>query len=124
MISAILTDTVNITRRTDWTIASRDVLNNPSYGDPITWNIVYSNIKVRLAWSGKAMEIKSTGELIYPAGTMYIPKNYTVQPMDRVVTVSTPGYQSGIEYVIESVIPAFYANGLVDHYEAHLHLPL
>jgi len=124
MIPAILKDLVNILRRIDPTTASRDVLNNPVYNDPTTWPVVYRNIYVRIAWSGKAMKISSTGELIYPTGIMYYPKNLTLQPMDRIVTVSTPGIPTGIEYTIEAVYPSFILHGVVDHYEASLHLPI
>lgn len=122
MINSICTDTVNVLRRA--TNPSVDVLNNPSYGDPTDWPVVYQNIKIRLAFSGKQIKISSTGELVYPTATAYIPKNYTFKPMDRIVTVKSPGIQPGIEYVVEAVYPAYILNGVVDHYEANIHLPV
>ncbi len=122
MITAFYQDTVNILRRDE--NASLDDLNNPNYGDPTTWPVVYKNIKVRLAWSGKRIQISSTGELIYPSGTLYYSKNYTLKPMDRILTVSTPGIPAGIEYVIEAIYPSFILNGVVDHMEGNVHLPI
>jgi len=122
MIPAILSDTVDVLRRAD--SPAVDVLNNPNYGDPSSWNSVYTGIKVRLAWSGKGMQIKNTGELIYPTGVGYIPKQYTIKPMDRIITKKTPGNTIGIEYVVEAVYPSYILHGVVDHYEINLHLPL
>ncbi len=122
MIAAILTDTVNVTRRT--TNPSYDALNNPVYGSPDTWPLAYQNVRVRLAWTGKAMEIKNTGELIYPTATIYLPKNISVLAEDRIITISCPGVAKGIEYVVEAVWPAYIMHGVVDHFEGSIHLPL
>ena len=122
MLANIFADTVNVLRRTS--TPSVDVLNNPNYGDPTTWNKVYSNIKVRLAYSGKMMTIKNTGEMIYPQGTGYAAKNIALQPMDRIVIVNSPGVPKGIEYFVEAVYPSYIMNGVVDHVEFAFHLPV
>ena len=122
MIAAILTDQVNITRRTS--APSYDSLNNPIYGSPDTWPLVYQNIKIRLAWQGKSMTIKNTGELIYPSATIYLPKNISLLPEDRIITVICPGVATGIEYVLEAFWPAYILHGVVDHNEGSLHLPI
>lgn len=122
MIAGTFKDIVNVVRRP--ASPPVDVLNNPAYGAPTTWSTVYANIAVRLAWSGKAMSIKSTGELIYPTGTLYYPKHIILQPMDRIITVTTPGIPKGIEYFIEAVWPSYVLHGVVDHYEASVHLPV
>jgi hypothetical protein len=122
MIAGIYTDIISVFRRPDPSAASRDVLNNPAYGVPTGWPIIYSNINARLQFSGKELVFAPTGELVLPEGVLYIDKQYPVQPMDHIVTVQTPGYPTGVEYVILSVVPAFYGNGLVDHYECRFQL--
>ena len=124
MFSAIFTDLVNIRRRIAYTAASRDQLNNPVYGDPVSFSIVYIGIKVRILWSGKSMIFPATGEIIRPQGIMYYPTSITLLPEDRVVTLNTPGYPAGIEYVVTSFVPGYIFNGKVDHYEAQLALPI
>ena len=124
MLPAIFHDVVGIKRRIATTSASRDILGNPVYGDPSTWTFVYNNVNVRLAWSGKQLQISSTGELVYPTGTLYLPTSIVVQPEDRLVTVTGYGVPVGIEYIIESVVPSYYGNTLIDHYEAQVHLPI
>ena len=122
MIFGTYTDVINVLRRNDISVASRDVLNNPTYGIPTSWPIVYSNINVRLQFSGKELIFAPTGELVLPEGILYIDKQYTLQPMDHIVTITTPGYPTGIEYVVLSIVPAFYGNSLVDHYECRFQL--
>jgi len=124
MINAIFTDIVNVKRRISSTTASRDTFNNPVYGDPTTWPIVLAGIRVRLAWSGKQMKVSNTGELIYPAGTLYYPKTFTLMPEDRIVTLNSAGEPNGIEYVVEAIYPAYIMHGVVDHYEGSVHLPI
>jgi hypothetical protein len=124
MFAAIFTDVVNVRRRTTSTAASRDALNNPVYGDPTVFPIVYTGIKVRILFSGKSMIFPATGEIIRPQGIMYYPTNLTILPQDRVVTVSTPGYPANIEYVVTSFVPGFLFNGKVSHFEAQLALPI
>lgn len=124
MINGIFSDTVNASRRVSSTSASRDQFNNPIYGDPTTWPLIYTNIKVRLAWSGKQIRYSNTGELIYPSGTMYYSKFLTLKPEDRIITVVSPGIPTGIEYIIEAVYPSYILHGVVDHYEANVRLPI
>jgi hypothetical protein len=124
MINSIFTDLVNIRRRTSYTSASRDSFNNPIYGDPTTWPIVYTNISVRLAWSGKQMKVSNSGELIFPQGTIYIPKNITLLPEDRIITVTNPANMTGIEYVLTAIYPSYLLNTIIDHFEGNLSLPI
>lgn len=124
MIPGLLVDVVNVQRRADYTTAPRDVLNNPSYGNPADWDTIYTNIKVRISFSGKPMDVTDKGELIRPEGTLYFSKQYFLYPMDRIITVACPGSPSGIEYVVTQVVPSFYAAGMLDHYEGLLSLPV
>lgn len=132
MTANFFTDTIDIRRRTQWDSSSlsRDSLNNPVYGEVNTdYQLIYGNVKVRMQFSGKSMVFVATGELIKPSGVMYYPTSMTLLPQDRVITKSAPGYPdatfpSGIEYVVESFIPAFLINGVVDHYEAVINLPI
>jgi hypothetical protein len=70
------------------------------------------------------MVFAATGEIIRPAGVVYYPPSITIQPQDRIVTVSCPGYPAGVEYLVKSVIAAFVGQGLVDHYEAQIAIPI
>lgn len=124
MTPNFFTDVVNVRRRGASTVASRDQLNNPVYGDPVSFPIVYTGIKVRLLWSGKTMVFATTGELIRPSGTLYYPTNIILLPEDRIVTVSVPGYANGVEYILTSTVPAFIFSGRVDHMEGQLSLPI
>ena len=120
--SIIFQDTVNVLRRDS--SASVDALNNPNYGAPTSWPAVYTGIKIRIAYSGKQIQIKSTGELVYPTASIYYSTAYTLKPMDRIITVSSPGNISGIEYVIESIYPAMLMSNVVSHMEGNIHLPI
>ena len=124
MLCNLFHDVVNITRRVDSSVASRDALNNPVYGAPDTWDIVYEEINIRLSFSGKDMKVSSTGELIKPQGTGYCSKALTLRPMDRIIIVSSLGAPTGTEYVIESVWASYIMNGVVDHYEFSYTLPI
>jgi hypothetical protein len=124
MFQSIYTDLVNVRRRISPTAASRDSLNNPYFGDPVSFPIVYTGIKVRILFSGKTMVFAATGELIYPSGVLYYPPNYTLLPEDRIITVNVPGYANGVEYILTSAVPAFIFSGKVDHMEGQLSLPI
>ncbi len=107
-----------VKRRTDISVASRDVLNNPIYGAPTaSWNTIYTNMPSRLAFSGKPIQFAPTAERITPNGTMYIPPNYTIYHEDRILT------PDGIEYVVVSVTPGYLFNTIIDHWELILELP-
>jgi hypothetical protein len=100
--------------------ASRDAIGNPIYGEPTSgagWSLIYSGIKVRLAFSSKSLVFATTGERVTPAGIMYYDKSYTLKHMDRVVT------SDGIEYYIKDIVPAYKLSKSIDHYEAHIDLP-
>jgi hypothetical protein len=124
MLSNLFHDTVNILRRIDTSSASRDAFNNPVYGDPTTWNIVYTNLKLRLAFSGKGMKISSTGEILKPQGQGYCSKYINIRPEDRIIIVSSPGVAVGTEYVVESVWSSYLMNNVVDHFEFSFNLPI
>ena len=132
MIAGIFTDQIDVRRRAQWDSSSlsRDSLNNPVYGEVNTdYQLVYENINVRMQFSGKSMVFVATGELIKPSGILYYPPDIVLLPQDRIITKSAPGYPSatypsGIEYVVESFVPAFLINGVVDHYEATINLPI
>lgn len=118
MLPGIFNTTVTIKRRLDISVASRDVLNNPIYGNPTTsWDTVYSNMPARLAFSAKPLQFAQTAERITPNGVVYIPSNYTIYHEDRVLT------QDGIEYVVLSVVPGYVLNTVIDHWELEVALP-
>ena len=122
MLQGLFSDIVNVRRRPS--NPTRDVLNNPNYGDPTTWPYAYQNIHVRLAWSGKSMKISSTGELIFQQGTLYFSKDLDLRPEDRIITVASDGVTKGIEYMITTTYPSYYMNGKVDHFEGNVVLPI
>jgi len=124
MIPTAFTDVVHVTRRADSLTASRDALNNPAYGSPETWSYVYTNIKVRIAFSGKGIGFNEKGELVKPSGTLYFDKDLDIRHMDRIITVNCPGYAEGIEYVVTEVVPSFYGHGILSHKEGHVDLPI
>lgn len=130
MTANFFTDVIDVRRRTQWDSSSlsRDSLNMPVYGEVNTdYQLVYENVNVRMQFSGKTMVFVATGELIKPSGVLYYPTTITLLPQDRIITKSAPGYPAattGIEYVIESFIPAFLINGVVDHGEAVINLPI
>ena len=124
MVPVTFHDLVSVKRRVDVSSASRDLLGNYIYGDPSTWNYVYQNIPVRLAWSGKQLRVSSTGESIHPEGIGYCSTSIILQPEDRLVTVFSTGVPVGIEYIITACWPSYLGNLLLDHYEFSLSLPL
>ncbi len=117
MIPAIYNTTVDVRRRIDVTVASRDVLNNPIYGDPVVWGIIYSAMPARLAFSSKDMQFVSTGERITPSGIMYYQAAFTLYPQDRIITTN------GIEYVVGDITTGYLNNTIIDHFSCKLLLP-
>jgi hypothetical protein len=117
MIPAIYNTTVDVRRRIDVTSASRDILNNPIYGDPAAWGIVYTAMPARLAFSSKDLQFASTGERITPSGIMYYQVTFTLFPQDRVIT------QQGVEYVVADITTGYLNNVILDHYTCKLLLP-
>lgn len=114
---ALLNTTVIIKRRTS---TGRDALNNPTYGTPTSgtgWNTVYNAMQVKLAFSSKPTKFAPEGERITPVGTMYYNAGPDIQVEDRVLT------QSGIEYTVISVVPAYVFGTVIDHFEVVLQLP-
>lgn len=113
----LLNTLVTVKRRTS---TGRDSLNNPTYGPPTSgagWNTVYTNVSVRLAFSSKGINFAREGERIQPNGTMYYNPGVDIHPEDRVLT------DTGIEYVVTSVVPGYIFGKKVDHYEALVQLP-
>ena len=118
MIQSLLNSNVTIKRRVDTSVASRDALGNPVYGNPITdWSTVYTNMPVRLAFTSREMTFVSTGERVTPNGIMYYPTDYILQINDRVET------SDGIQYVVGSITIGYLFGSVVSHYEAVLSLP-
>ncbi|MHB8483862.1 MAG: hypothetical protein ACYDBV_14210 [Nitrospiria bacterium] len=124
MVPSVYTDLVNVLRRKTTSSASRDTFNNPVYGTPQNWPVVYTNAKVRVSLSGKKIKWDGTGNLIQFEGVLYYSKAYTIQPDDRIVIQSAPGQPTGIEYVVDGVWPVFNMLGVVDHFQGNLRLPL
>lgn len=118
MISGIFNQKVTIKRRLDISVASRDVLNNPIYGNPTaSWQTIYTNMPARLAFNGQPLQFAQTAERLTPNGVVYIPKQYIVYHEDRVIT------SDGVEFVVVSVVPGYVNNTVIDHWELVLALP-
>ena len=118
MLPAIYNLKVTVKRRTDISVASRDIFNDPIYGTPtVGWNTVYTNMPARLAFSAKPLQFAPTAERVTPNGVMYIPNNYQIFHEDRVLT------PDGIEYVVVSVVAGYLNNTVLDHYELEVALP-
>lgn len=114
---SILNSTVSITRRTS---TGRDSLNNPTYGQPTTgagWNVVYTGVQVRLAFSSRGIRFSPEGERVEPNGVMYYNPGPALLPEDRVLTAD------GVEYTILDIVPGYNMGGQVDHWEARVQLP-
>jgi hypothetical protein len=123
MLPSIFVDRVTIKRRIDTISASRDALNNPVYGDPVTnspWDVIYKDMPCKLAFSSKEMVFVSTGERVTPGGIMYIPAKFKIYQNDRVY------YQNGnktIQWIITDVAPGYLMGKTLSHFEAKLILP-
>jgi hypothetical protein len=118
MPPGLLNTKSDVYRRTS---TGRDALNNPVYGQPVTgagWTKVYSAIPVRLAFSSKNIQFAKTGERPVPTGVIYVQNSYAILPEDRFVTSDT-----SIQYTCTSVVPAYSANAVIDHYECVVDLP-
>ena len=113
----LLPNLISVSRRSS---TGRDTLNNPTYGAPTSgsgWNIIYSAIQCRLAFSTKQVRFAPEGERILPTGVVYLNTGPVIQQEDRVIT------ETGIEYNVISVVPATGINGQVDHLEIIVQLP-
>jgi hypothetical protein len=114
---SILNTTVTIKRRES---QGRDSLNNPDYGAPTSgagWNVIYTAIPVRLAFSSKLIKFAAEGERVEPTGIVYLNAGYTICPEDHVVT------SSGDEYTVISIIEATAFGSVIDHLELVIELP-
>jgi len=114
---ALLNKTITVIRRTS---QGRDSLNNPNYGAPTAgagWNVIYTAIPARLAFSTKEVRFAPEGERILPTGTVYYNAGYTICQEDHIVT------SEGVEYNVISVVAATTFGTVVDHYEAVVQLP-
>jgi hypothetical protein len=118
MMQGIFNSIVTIKRRQSVSVASRDILNTPTYGTPTTnWSTIYTNMPARLAFSSKQIQFAQTGERITPNGIAYIPPQYQLYHEDRLIT------SDGIEYIVTGVSIGYINNTVVDHYELTLELP-
>ena len=117
MQNSLLNETVDIYRRID---EGRDVLGNPTYGDPVTgagWNLVYQAVPVRLAFTANKLEFAIGGERVLPQGTMYASQNYVILSEDRVMT------SLNVQYVVTATSIGYKSGAVIDHYEYKLDLP-
>jgi hypothetical protein len=113
---SILNQQVTVTRRTS---QGRDSLNNPIYGSPTNgdgWNIVYTCVPARLAFSTKKIQFAPEGERISPVGIVYYNAGWDIKAEDRILV-------NGIEYTVISVVEGIAFGNVVDHYEAIVQLP-
>lgn len=113
----LLVENVVVRRRIE---VGRDSLNNPEYGDATMgegWNIIYRDMPVRLAFSGKDVRFAPEGERILPTGIMYFNTPYLLKNEDRILT------PNGIEYIVIGLTTAYLLGTVVDHHEAILQLP-
>jgi hypothetical protein len=121
----LLTETVNVLRRANYLTVSRNALNDPSYGSPETWNVVYYNMNCRLSFSNKDVRYAPTGELIAPtAELIYDPSVYTLYSQDHIVIQKSPGWPVGVEYSVDSVYISFYEQGIPNHGMCRIRLPI
>jgi len=117
MQTSLLNEKVDIWRRLS---GSRDSLNNPVYGNPVTgtgWNKIYSAMPCRLAFTDKRISFDRGGERVKPYGTMYYSQAYALRQEDRVIT------QGNVQYVVTSIRIAYKTGSVIDHFEAICELP-
>lgn len=117
MQQSLLNEKVDVYRRV---AGGRDALNNPVYGSSVTgpgWNLVYSQMPCRLAFTDKKIEFAHGGERVKPYGTLYFSQNYALKQEDRIVT------QDSVQYVITSIRIAYKTGSIIDHYEGICELP-
>lgn len=117
MLQSLLNEKVDVYRRV---AGSRDSLNNPVYGTPITgvgWNLIYRAMPSRLAFTDRRIEFASGGERVKPYGTMYFSEKYALRQEDRIIT------RDNIQYIVSSIRIAYKSGAIVDHYEAICELP-
>ena len=123
--SYLLTEYVNVLRRTSYLVASRNYLNDPIYGNPEDWNVAYYNMNCRLSYSAKNVRYAPTGELIAPtAELIYDTSIYTLQSQDHIVIQKSPGRPIGVEYVLSEIYVSFYEQGIPNHGLAKIILPV
>ena len=118
---SLLVQTISISRRTS---TGRDSLNNPTYGEPVSgsgWNIVYTNLQARFAFSSKPIVFEKMGERVTPTGIVYLNPGPVIYHEDRVL-YSNNGGQT-VEYTVIDVINALGVNGQIDHTELVVALP-
>lgn len=117
MQTSLFNEKVDVYRRVS---TGRDALNNPVYGTPATgdgWNLIYSAIPCRLAFTDKRIEFARGGERVKPYGTMYYSEQYALLQEDRIIT------PDNIQYVVSSIRIAYKSGSIIDHYEAIVELP-
>ena len=119
--TSLLNQKISISRRQS---TGRDSLNNPTYGQPTSgagWNIIYTDLQARLAFSSKPIIFAKEGERITPTGIVYLNPGPKIYHEDRVLFTN---YQDGTtEYTIVDVINAIGVNGQIDHLELVVQLP-
>ena len=122
----LLTELVTVLRRTSYLVASRNSLNDPIYGTtPTGWNTVYTNMQCRLSYGAKNVRYAPTGELIAPTAELIWDSNvYTLQPQDHILVTTSPGWPTGVEYVVSEVYTSFYEQGIPNHGFAKILLPV
>jgi hypothetical protein len=126
LLPYLLTEVIQVQRRTSYTIASRDIFNDPIYGEtPGGWNTIYTNMQCRISYNSKDVRYAPTGELVVPtAELIYDPANYTLQSQDHVIIVTSPGWPVGTEYVISECYSSYYEMGIVNHTLCKIKLPI
>jgi hypothetical protein len=122
----LLTEQITVLRRTSYTVASRNILNDPIYGEtPTGWNTIYTNMPCRLSYAAKNVRYTPTGELIIPtAELIYDTSLYTLASQDHILITTSPGWPTGVEYVVSEVYSSFYEQGIVNHGFAKILLPV
>lgn len=117
MQQSLLNENVDVYRRV---ATSRDSLNNPVYGVPVTgtgWNLVYPAMPCRLAFTDKRITFSRGGERVLPFGTLYFSADFALIQEDRIIT------PDNIQYVVTSIRIAYKTGSVVDHYEGIVELP-
>lgn len=117
MQPSLLNERVDVYRRVE---DSRDSLNNPVYGKPVTgvgWNLIYLSMPCKLAFTDKRVQFARGGERVKPYGTVYFSQAFSLRQEDRIIT------RDNIQYVVTSIRTAYKAANVIDHYEAIVELP-
>jgi hypothetical protein len=104
---------------------TRDMLNAPSYGEPSSWETIYTDLPCSLeVYSKSDIQFKPTGERMEPTNILYVGIDTPLDIEDRIYFA---GVDSGLgydqEFVVQGANPAIDMMGQIDHLEYELIIP-